>query len=221
MSDTRSTGPELRTTPQRTCVGCHRKADQSTLVRLVRSPEGEVVVDHPRRLGGRGAYVCASATCVARVSRSKRLGQLVGGPVARLDSVALGNQIEARISRRVLGLLSAAGRARKVALGATYAESALHKGSRLVVVAEDASARVLRNLEAAARGRDATLMVFGDKALLGRTFARELVGAVALNDDGLAQALRKELELLHEYQKTTGRTQTPSQRERMALERAT
>lgn len=146
---------------------------------------------------------------------------MVGGPVARLDPASLREQIEERISRRIVGLLSAAGRGKKAAIGAANAEAALRKGSRLVVVAEDVSARVRRDLEAVASDASATVMVFGDRSLLGLAYARALVGAVALTDDGLARAVRHELEMLRGFRVTEETIQNPSQRERMALERAT
>ena len=56
-----------RPAPQRTCVACRRSGDQSSFVRLVRSPEGPVVVDEGRRRApGRGAYLCRQAACWAR-----------------------------------------------------------------------------------------------------------------------------------------------------------
>mgnify|MGYP003680074731 CR=1 FL=1 len=55
------TPPRRPEGPQRTCVGCRRTTDQSQLIRLVVGPSG-VVAD--RILGGRGAWICATASCV-------------------------------------------------------------------------------------------------------------------------------------------------------------
>lgn len=63
-----STKPDThRPAPQRTCVACRRSGDQSSFVRLVRSPEGAVLVDEQRRRApGRGAYLCRDAACWTR-----------------------------------------------------------------------------------------------------------------------------------------------------------
>lgn len=45
-------------TPQRTCMGCQAKKDKRELVRIVRSPEGEISVDADwQKTGQRGVYL--------------------------------------------------------------------------------------------------------------------------------------------------------------------
>ena len=52
-----------RRVPQRTCVGCRETQAKRSLVRVVRTPEGQVVVDLTGRRNGRGAYVHQSREC--------------------------------------------------------------------------------------------------------------------------------------------------------------
>lgn len=49
--------------PQRTCVACRSVRPKRELTRLVRTPEGEVVVDETGKQSGRGAYLCPTADC--------------------------------------------------------------------------------------------------------------------------------------------------------------
>lgn len=56
----------LKNTPQRSCIVCRRVCDKASLIRLVRTPEGEVEFDPGRRLRGRGAYLCYSPECIER-----------------------------------------------------------------------------------------------------------------------------------------------------------
>ncbi len=216
---TRATGRTV--CPQRTCIGCRRTADQSQLLRLMRWSDGEVVVDHPHRLGGRGAYVCSSLSCLSRALRSKRLGAILGGSVTSPVLPTITGQIQERITGRIEGLLAAAGRSRKVALGAAKVEDVLRGRSscRLVVLAHDASPRVQRSLEEMAKRANVTVMEFGDKEQLGLPFARSTVAAVALTDEGLAHAVRHELALLQGL--STSGTDRNLLREDKALERAT
>lgn len=44
--------------PTRTCVVCRERRQKDELLRIVRTPEGQVVFDSTGRLNGRGAYVC-------------------------------------------------------------------------------------------------------------------------------------------------------------------
>ena len=59
--------------PQRTCMGCQTKKDKRDLVRIVRSPEGEISVDLTGKKPGRGAYICPALECLNKVVKSKRL----------------------------------------------------------------------------------------------------------------------------------------------------
>jgi len=63
----------MRTPPSRTCLGCRRARPKGALVRLVRLPNGTVVVDPSAHAAGRGAYVCPEAACVERALNRGRL----------------------------------------------------------------------------------------------------------------------------------------------------
>lgn len=56
-------GKRPRRIPQRTCVGCRETLAKRELVRVVRTPEGQVVLDPTGRQNGRGAYVHAVREC--------------------------------------------------------------------------------------------------------------------------------------------------------------
>lgn len=62
-----------RKTPVRTCIGCRESSERRELVRIVRSPEGDVHVDPTGRANGRGAYVCASEQCIEAAFTKRRL----------------------------------------------------------------------------------------------------------------------------------------------------
>lgn len=55
--------------PQRMCLGCREHKPKKELVRVVRSPEGEISVDLTGRKNGRGAYVCKNAECLKRARK--------------------------------------------------------------------------------------------------------------------------------------------------------
>ncbi|MBQ7655956.1 MAG: YlxR family protein [Clostridia bacterium] len=59
--------------PMRMCVGCREMKPKKELLRVVRSPEGEVSIDVTGRKPGRGAYVCHSADCLKRAIKQKQL----------------------------------------------------------------------------------------------------------------------------------------------------
>ena len=47
--------------PQRQCVGCRTMKNKKDLIRVVKSPEGEIGLDFTGKKSGRGAYLCPSA----------------------------------------------------------------------------------------------------------------------------------------------------------------
>lgn len=59
--------------PERQCMGCNGRFPKSELIRVVRSPEGEISLDLTGKKSGRGAYICKSAACLLRARKNKRI----------------------------------------------------------------------------------------------------------------------------------------------------
>ena len=84
--------PKVRRLPQRQCVGCGQVRSKRDMVRVVRTPEGDVRIDPSGKLSGRGAYVCPEPACADRALREGRLARM----------------LEREISADVAGALAAA-----------------------------------------------------------------------------------------------------------------
>lgn len=67
--------------PQRMCVGCRQMKEKPQLIRVVRSPEGEVSLDPRGKKPGRGAYVCPDPQCLKRAVKSKALERAFQAPL--------------------------------------------------------------------------------------------------------------------------------------------
>ena len=59
--------------PLRQCLGCREMKPKRELMRVVRSPEGEVSLDFKGKSPGRGAYVCPNGDCLKKAVKSKAL----------------------------------------------------------------------------------------------------------------------------------------------------
>jgi predicted RNA-binding protein YlxR (DUF448 family) len=59
--------------PQRTCVACRQVKNKREMVRLVRLPEGGVIVDRTGKRNGRGAYICPTRNCWDKALAEKQL----------------------------------------------------------------------------------------------------------------------------------------------------
>ena len=83
-----------RKIPMRMCVGCREMKPKRELLRVVRSPEGEVSFDLTGRKPGRGAYVCPNADCLTQAVRKKQLERAFSAPVSEEVRASLTTQIE-------------------------------------------------------------------------------------------------------------------------------
>ena len=134
----------------RTCVGCRESGDRRAddLVRLVLSPDGDIVVDLGGKLPGRGAWVHTRLACLERVAKrpqSLRLGHRPSG----MD--ALPAVIRTRVVAAALDGLSMAQAAGALVSGGSGVVDALQRrGLHSVIVAEDASARTIESAKSAA-----------------------------------------------------------------------
>ncbi len=59
--------------PMRMCSGCGEMKPKRELVRIVKSPEGDISVDLTGRKAGRGAYICKNPDCLAKAKKTKRI----------------------------------------------------------------------------------------------------------------------------------------------------
>ena len=82
--------------PMRQCVGCREMCPKRELIRVVRSPEGEIALDFRGKNPGRGAYVCAKTECLARAKKSRGLERAFGCAVPDEVYDALCQQMEER-----------------------------------------------------------------------------------------------------------------------------
>jgi len=59
--------------PSRQCVGCNEMKNKKELLRVIKTPEGEIVLDSTGKKNGRGAYICKSVACFQKAKQSKAL----------------------------------------------------------------------------------------------------------------------------------------------------
>ena len=59
--------------PMRQCIGCGGMKGKKEMVRILKTPEGEIVLDITGKKNGRGAYLCREKECLVRARKSKGL----------------------------------------------------------------------------------------------------------------------------------------------------
>jgi predicted RNA-binding protein YlxR (DUF448 family) len=78
--------PRTRHVPQRQCVACRLMRPKREMIRVVRTPSGEIRIDATGKVSGRGAYVCPTPACVEAAVRGRRLEHALEVPLP--DTVA-------------------------------------------------------------------------------------------------------------------------------------
>ena len=89
-----------RPVPQRTCVACRETGDKRGLVRIVRTPDGRVVIDRTGKANGRGAYVHDSPECWQPALKRERLAHALKATISPADREALERHAEALGARQ-------------------------------------------------------------------------------------------------------------------------
>ncbi len=64
--------------PMRQCLGCRDMKPKRELIRVVRSPEGEIGLDFRGKANGRGAYLCPDPECLKRAAKARALERAFG-----------------------------------------------------------------------------------------------------------------------------------------------
>lgn len=68
--------------PQRMCIGCQEMKPKREMLRVVRTPENEIVVDPTGKKSGRGAYLCPREECIGKAIKEKRLEKALECPIS-------------------------------------------------------------------------------------------------------------------------------------------
>ncbi|MBE6535731.1 MAG: YlxR family protein [Ruminococcaceae bacterium] len=69
---------KMRKIPERQCLGCNEHKPKKELLRVVRTPEGEITLDFTGKKSGRGAYICRDVSCLKKARRSGRIDRNLG-----------------------------------------------------------------------------------------------------------------------------------------------
>lgn len=90
--------PKVRKIPTRMCVACKQMRPKRELVRIVRTPAGEIKIDPTGKQSGRGAYVCPTPTCAEAGLREGRLQHALEAPIPEEAGWELRRAVEAAVA---------------------------------------------------------------------------------------------------------------------------
>lgn len=81
--------------PMRQCLGCREMKPKKELIRVVRSPEGNISLDFKGKASGRGAYVCPNSQCLKKAIKAKALERAFSLQIPQEIYLALEQEMEA------------------------------------------------------------------------------------------------------------------------------
>ena len=81
--------------PMRQCLGCREMKPKRELIRVVRSPEGEISLDFKGKAPGRGAYICPSPVCLKQAIKAKALERAFSTQIPEAVYEKLNEEMEA------------------------------------------------------------------------------------------------------------------------------
>ncbi len=80
--------------PLRKCTGCNEMKPKTELVRVIKTPEDEILIDLTGKKNGRGAYICRLGECLAKAIKTKA--------VERSLSCKITDEIYERLKEEIL-----------------------------------------------------------------------------------------------------------------------
>jgi hypothetical protein len=184
-----------RKAPERTCIGCRETTAADQLVRIVASPEGELVVDLRGRLPGRGAWVHTRAACLERGVKALPRALAGRGPIPAVDATVLPQRVRDAVNHAVAEALSIAAAGGGLARGRSALLQAVQEGrSSILLLASDAAERTVRQVEALDDVVVHRLPLTVDA--LGQRVGRGGLAVVAVLDVPCSKHLRRQLRRL-------------------------
>ena len=81
--------------PMRQCLGCREMKPKKELIRVARSPEGEITLDFRGKANGRGAYLCPDPACLKKAIKARALERAFSAQIPADVYEALERQMEA------------------------------------------------------------------------------------------------------------------------------
>ena len=176
---------------ERRCIVTGEVLPEARLLRFVIGPDGSVVPDVEAKLPGRGLWVSATKTAIAKAAAKNLFAKAAKGPAKAGANLA--KQAESRLVERFLGLLGLARRAGELFLGFDQVEKALRGANPppLIVEAAEAAADGRRKLQAAATAKGHIPFVIGclSSGELSLALKRENVVHAALKPGRIAERL--------------------------------
>ena len=153
------------------------------MIRVIRTSEGEFLLDATGRKNGRGAYLCPNSDCLAKAVKNKGLERSFKHWKRRCKYLS---------QNKALSMIGLATKAGKVASGEFCTEKEVKSGrAYLVIVADDASDNTKKKFQNMCDFYQVPIYFYKDKDTLGHAMGKEFRASLVILDEGFAKGIRK------------------------------
>ena len=182
--------------PMRKCVGCQEMKNKKEMLRVLKTAEGEFILDATGRKNGRGAYLCFSGKCLQEAIKNKGLERSLNRRYQKRYTKIWKRSWSSLNINRALSMISLATKAGKTKSGEFMTEKEVKEGrAHLVIVADDASDNTKKKFQNMCDFYKVPIYFFEDKDTLGHAMGKEFRASLAVTDAGFAKGIRKHLDM--------------------------
>lgn len=175
--------------PERTCLGCRSAHPQDELLRLVRSPQGEIVSDPQRRLPGRGVYLCYDRGCIRNAVTQGQFQRGFRTTVQDISEDKLLETLNLQLQEQLAGLIAMSRKSGGLLVGASQVIDRLGREPfAVIVLAKDVSTGRADKICAKARACNVEVVRHMTKDQLGHLVGKSESSALGLRPGGLAKS---------------------------------
>ncbi|MDE6020587.1 MAG: YlxR family protein [Ruminococcus sp.] len=90
---------KVKKIPMRMCVGCGEMKEKRDLVRVIKTPDDEILLDPTGKKSGRGAYLCRSMECFENAQKGRKLERAFSCKVDAAVYEELKNELQREMAK--------------------------------------------------------------------------------------------------------------------------
>ncbi len=85
---------KVKKIPMRMCIGCGEMHEKRSLIRVIKTPEGEILLDSTGKKSGRGAYLCKNMECLEKARKGHKIERALSCSAEVSVYEELGNELQ-------------------------------------------------------------------------------------------------------------------------------
>lgn len=163
-------------------------------MRILKTPDNNVIFDDTGRMNGRGAYICPSVECLKKARRTKAIERSLDISIPDEVYDAIEGRCQSLIRDKVLSYIGLAMKSGNVVSGEFAVEKAVKsQKAHVVIVANDASDNTKKKFYDMCSFYEVPVVSYAAKEELGHAIGKDYRAVAAINDAGLAGAVIKNI----------------------------